>query len=270
MTEAPKKRVSDREAFTLIELIVVIAIMLILTALLVPAIGMGIRASRKTSCKSLLRSYQVASTLYAADHDGWMVDSYNHLNPTNGICQYMGNSAFPEQIARCPGDQTTEALGRLGTFPQYGNIKVSIGCNENVMSCSARPTSKGSMRFMVQASTLAGKGIDQSKLMTWADWQLDPTDATAYYAVVKPAAKGIGSLCFRHGGVCNAAFLDGHVGEMKPTVELKNDGHDLVADQWSLVDKIPQMYKCYYPFGTGVSPGSMSSFKGVWPTIILQ
>lgn len=254
-------------AFTLIELLVVIAIILILGGILVPAIGSGYQAGKKASCKSLLRNYQVATTLYATDHDGWMADAYNVLNPTNTFCQYMGGTIMPQQVARCPGDQRTEALGRLGTFPQYGNVKVSIGCNENVLSCSYRATSVGPKAFWVRRSTFAAKTIAADRLMTWADWQKDPTDTSTAYAVVKPAAKGIGSLCFRHNGVCNAAFLDGHVGEMKATIPLLNDGHDLAAEKWPLSGSIPQMYKCYYPFGTGASPGSMGGFQGAWPTI---
>ena len=199
-----------------------------------------------------------------------MVDSYNHLNPTNGICRYMGTDTLPEEIARCPGDQRTEALGRLGIFPQYDHVRVSIGCNENVMSCSARKTSQGLMAFWVRQSMFSGNGIEASKLMTWADWQKDPTETSTSIAVVKPAATGIGSLCFRHNGVCNAAFLDGHVGEMRPTVKLINDGHDLADGNWPLKDSIPKMFKCYYPFGTGASPGSMAGFQGMWPTIELQ
>lgn len=260
--------IRERDAFTLIELIVVIAIIFILAGILVPAVGSGIQSGKKASCKSLLRNYQVASTLYAADHDGWMVDSYNHLNPTNGICMYMGGNTMPQQISRCPGDQRTEALGRLGSFPQYGNLKVSIGCNENVMSCSARATSVGPKPFWVRQSTFGG--VEAAKLMTWADWQNNPASNAATYAVVKPTATGMGTLCFRHNGVCNAAFLDGHVGEMKPTIAVINDGHDLANGNWPFTGSMAQLYKCYYPFSTGASPGSVGTCRGIFPNIVLQ
>jgi prepilin-type N-terminal cleavage/methylation domain-containing protein len=269
---APRRPRSPRDAlgtrgrargFTLIELLVVIAIIAILLGILLPAVGKARRIALKTSCSSLLRGYQVGSELYALDNDGTLMDSYMHLDPTAGIPKYWGGSGrLREEVARCPADSRTKALGRLGVFSQYENACVSIGCNENTMSASARMTSMGPMAFWVRQDDLGG---DPSKMMTWADWQNNPYKDDPGEAIVKPVDHGMGSLCFRHDGVSNAVYRDGHTGEMRPTIGITNDGHDLAeGSDWG-VTGIGKFAKTYYPFGPAM--GFESACKGDWPTI---
>jgi prepilin-type N-terminal cleavage/methylation domain-containing protein/prepilin-type processing-associated H-X9-DG protein len=254
--------------FTLIELLVVISIIALLLMLLVPALGKARRIARKTLCASMMRGYQQATEMYLSCNNRIMMDSYKHLDPNVGIPKYWGTrGTLAENVARCPDDGSTLALGRLGKFPQYGDIYVSIGCNENMLSCSARATSLGPMAFWIDRDKIAGQ---PAKLMTWADWQNNPYVAAPLYAVVKPAAGAMGSLCFRHDdNVSNAAYLDGHAGEMRAKLDVTNAGHDLAAGaDWGVAGSIPQLYKTYYPFGVGATQtaGDASS-RGDFPTI---
>ena len=57
-------------AFTLIELLVVIAIIAILASLLVPAVTSALESGRMGTCRSNLRQWSIALTLYQRDHDG--------------------------------------------------------------------------------------------------------------------------------------------------------------------------------------------------------
>jgi prepilin-type N-terminal cleavage/methylation domain-containing protein len=56
--------------FTLIELLTVIAILGLLAALLLPALGSANQAGRKASCLSNLRQVGIAIQSYSQDHDG--------------------------------------------------------------------------------------------------------------------------------------------------------------------------------------------------------
>jgi prepilin-type N-terminal cleavage/methylation domain-containing protein/prepilin-type processing-associated H-X9-DG protein len=64
-----------RKAFTLIELLVVIAIIAVLIGILLPALGQARRSARTLKCLTQIRSLEQAQTLYAADHDGMLIDA---------------------------------------------------------------------------------------------------------------------------------------------------------------------------------------------------
>lgn len=122
------------------------------------------------------------------------------------------------------------------------------------------------MAFWVRRDDLCGR---PARLMVWADWQNNPPGADPEFAVIKPAEGAMGSLCFRHDGdVSNAVFLDGHAGEMRATVDVANDGHDLAAGADWGVSMVGKFYKCYYPFGVGAmqTAGDEMS-QGDWPGI---
>jgi len=59
-----------KNAFTLMELLVVVAILVILAALLMPALRQARERGRTLACANNLRQYGIASGLYYADNDG--------------------------------------------------------------------------------------------------------------------------------------------------------------------------------------------------------
>lgn len=76
-------RISRRRAFTLVELLAVMAIISILAALLLPAINRARFEARVVQCKSNLRQIGMALMTYSSYFDGWLPlegDAYDTTN----------------------------------------------------------------------------------------------------------------------------------------------------------------------------------------------
>lgn len=261
----PRRR-TDR-GFTLIELLVVVGVIALLIAILVPSLGAARSQARKVACKALLRSYVLATDIYAEEFNGTLIDAYTYLDPDRGLARYWsGGQKLSEKLTRCPDDFSTVSMGRAG--PVFVNTAVnasggvdwsnpslqplnmycSIGGNENTLSASGRATAGGYSPMWVRKSQLAS--FTPFKMGLWADWQNNPVVSQPAKIFWTPGSSPgvpttLNSIVFRHRGAANIAYADGHVGEMKALFPLANDGHDF----GSSTVPFPANPSSYYPFG---------------------
>lgn len=117
-----------RNGFTVVELLVVTAIIALLGAIILPALARAREASRRATCQSNLKQLGFVLQMYAAESKGQFYPPTQkwHLNGTPTLSWIRGTVLYPEYISDlnlsvCPSDsRAREFVGSLGLdFGQY-------------------------------------------------------------------------------------------------------------------------------------------------------
>jgi len=113
----------EKSAFTLIEILIVIAIIAILAALLLPALSTAKAKGLRISCMNNLRQLGVGCQVYAADNDGRLVENWPYALAPNleTNCWMHGNMRSSFQA-------TNVGLLRTGKLFPYANNPNSYHC----------------------------------------------------------------------------------------------------------------------------------------------
>ncbi len=128
---------SLKRAFTLIELLAVMAIIAILTAILMPVVSKGKIVAQRTACLSNLQQLNLGCKMYTDDNDGQLVSSWSAGSGSDAVNPYCW----------CPGwasAQPPPAVSALGAdydctnqfALQQGKIWPYV-CSPNVYRCPA-------------------------------------------------------------------------------------------------------------------------------------
>lgn len=210
----------QNKAFTLIELLVVISIISLLIAVLLPALASARKSARNVQCCSQLRQNGLATTAYAQDNKGWMVQ-WDKFSGTKHWADYLyaGNYIIGNKnIFNCP-EQPRQSYNAWLTYGiQTDNGKLET----ETKLVDASNATKGWM-LNLQKLTTPGKFI------LYADTIIEKNDASfpngswnffpfSYLGV------GVGNIYFRHQAGANLYFVDGHVYTTKATKDLRKYG----------------------------------------------
>jgi prepilin-type N-terminal cleavage/methylation domain-containing protein/prepilin-type processing-associated H-X9-DG protein len=117
-----------RGAFTLIELLLVIAIIAILASLLMPAVGTARQEADSIACASNLRAIGAACQLYLQDNNniypciepmpkGPGSDTYPNVTAYQSMVAAFGKYGVTTQTTQCPSDMKSPN----SSFAQYGS-----------------------------------------------------------------------------------------------------------------------------------------------------
>jgi prepilin-type N-terminal cleavage/methylation domain-containing protein len=104
---------AHRLAFTLVELLLVIAIIAILAALLLPALSAAKAQSQRASCLNNLKQLALSSQMYTADNDGKLAENFPLAQARSNVW-VLGDM-------RLPNDATNQNLLRRGKFFPYAS-----------------------------------------------------------------------------------------------------------------------------------------------------
>jgi len=127
-------RRSTRSGFTLVELMIVIAIIAMLAAILFPAFSEAREASRRTSCSSNLKQIGIAFNMYCQDNDGLVP---NRTTNSSTLVTTMANYTKNSRLFVCPSQTLScSSTGVYGPVDINGTNFESYGYNANIAAAT--------------------------------------------------------------------------------------------------------------------------------------
>jgi len=206
-------------AFSLIELLVVVAIVLVLVALIVPGIRSSKEAAARAVCLGNLRQLATSSLQYAQDHGGVLPHTAWNSNPAlskrwmHELAPYVnadlatGDLITANAVFRCPKGAAFKQFGRAKTYLGWDYVDYSpvglyaASLNEVNMPVRLQSVPGLSKVAMIVESNNAGHAA------LWPGWTWDNIMTTSINETPPPVE--------RHNGGMHIAYCDGHVALVK-------------------------------------------------------
>jgi general secretion pathway protein G len=199
-------RYRSKAAFTLIELLAVIAIIGILAAIIIPVTAKVRGSARNVECVSSLRNLGAGISLYAADHrdtlpvywtpaDNWIykLSGFNQTNATD----YIGICLHP-----VPG--TTKLI-----TANDSNMKSILLCRQNILDSEKRGIGSASASTYAMSSVCSQLRIQTAGQPAQTALMVETTCVDNSWAFTTTAGNRMSVSV--HGNHSNALYLDGHV-----------------------------------------------------------
>ena len=235
---------SRAKAYSLIEIIVALAIVAILAGLVLSMIGKVRELTRTAECSANLRTLGVAALTYFTDRDGYFLPTrfweiYPSWGPSGkqGMRDYLGIEAnqinisgideyYRDTLVSCPSmrisyPNITTPLHRTYSFNYYLNQKDPSSAYNHLPSMQ-RPDLATGYRTLLN--------VPNPSVM----WMFtDGIARSEYFGTNISNSSVIPELSFPHGGRQNLVFMDGHVESLNLPSFLERAEN---ADFWGRLD----------------------------------
>jgi len=212
------------KVFTLVELLVVLAIIGILSSLLLPALGKARENASAICCAGQMKQLGVATQNYVDTYDGYLplanaftaTDSYNWINGLALMTSDQGGWNWGWKIG------TPQSTLKLFQCPS-GNDQLQWGVNllynrragGNVMNAGLGNSYRPRKLHLLSCASevlILGDGLDKSMVNNTFDYNT-------------------GQFHFRHGGKANLLMADSHV----ETMTLPQMQTSMTVPDWTII-----------------------------------
>jgi prepilin-type N-terminal cleavage/methylation domain-containing protein/prepilin-type processing-associated H-X9-DG protein len=192
--------VTRRPAFTLIELLTVIAIIGILAAILVPVVSTVRNTAKLSQCTSNLRQLSMGYLLYADENKGVFLSPPNWQYVLGPYLKSVGGGNGSKQIGQinCPG--TLARYPDLLQFSASGSQRSTYGLNLYLNK------SDDTVGYTIKSLRQA---VNPPKTVLFGDARRNPGNYTEIF--IGRTTDSALPESYHQGDKINLSFLDGHV-----------------------------------------------------------
>jgi len=209
-------RPAQRKGFTLLELLVVIALVAVLFSLSYNAVQDGLVKAKQAACASNLRQIGAALTLYAADNNGRLPQtSHSGVKSKSWIYSLAAFLDDMDEIRICPADPfAKKRLAEQGTSYTLNSIvfNPSYDADGNIVtrfdSLLRIPKLSQTLLAFVVSDQKFGVGADHTHSEEWRNWTAVLVDTTPDRFRTGRASTN------RTKGRSNYLYADGHVASL--------------------------------------------------------
>lgn len=210
---------SPRSAFSLVELLVTLSIIVVLASLIIPSTRYVLAQGYAAKSISNLRQLQMANIAWAADHDGQYAPVHDPALASGGLPNpWLIRQEFAAGYLGTPyPDYTSVGMPKAAKsgFPTAKPMLTQPGLNTIGYNFSDINDYAGASKFGgTKMSLRAAEITNPSRLIAFAeatDWQILYWCRNAWTIQNDNGSGAGGSVAYRYNGKCIAVAYDGHV-----------------------------------------------------------